>query len=274
MGYSESIYMRIHRLLTWKRIVAFNILLVLVLVVPFSLRLAQEDTENRSEASDEEVEIQEPPANYPDQPPAIERVKTFYGKTGDSIVILGSNFGDYQWASSLNIGSSIVQKEDVIAWSNSVIEAQIPESARSGQVRVTVSGVSSQWEGVLYVYNEENAVEVGLRVAGEDRGSVYLGKSASVARGVIEIAYTNDPISISALPKVEITNLSNSVDSLGRKVVVEFRVIQPLGRANEDILIVDYSGIGKLEISRVELYTAASQLIDAYSLPLSVATEL
>lgn len=270
MSYTESVYMRIHRILTWKRVIAFNLLLILVLVVPFSLRLAQEDTENRSGASNEEEVIQEPPPNYPSQPPVIERVKSFYGKTGDSVVVLGQNFGEYQWASQVNVGNTVVPKDDVVSWSDNVIEVQIPESARSGDVMVVVNGAQARWDGRLFVYDEASAAEVGIRKLETGQGRIYLGRGTSVARGMIEIAYTSDPIDITAASGVEVVSVSNSVDSLGKKVRVEFAINQPLSRANTDILNVSYSGVGNLELYRVELFSGSSTLIEVYSLPLSV----
>jgi hypothetical protein len=50
---TDNIYERIHKTLTWKRIIAFNLVLFLVLIVPISVRLAQQDTENRSSAAEE-----------------------------------------------------------------------------------------------------------------------------------------------------------------------------------------------------------------------------
>ena len=49
----ENIFERIDRTLTWKKIIGFNLILFLVIIIPMSVRLAQEDTENRSSAAEE-----------------------------------------------------------------------------------------------------------------------------------------------------------------------------------------------------------------------------
>ena len=52
---NENIYERIQRTLTWKKIIGFNAVLFMVLIVPLSVSLTQQDTENRSSAFEEPV---------------------------------------------------------------------------------------------------------------------------------------------------------------------------------------------------------------------------
>ncbi len=62
---TENIYERIHKALSWNRIIAFNLVLFLVLIVPISVRLAQQDTENRSSAAEEAPMVTPPPTIHP-----------------------------------------------------------------------------------------------------------------------------------------------------------------------------------------------------------------
>jgi hypothetical protein len=129
----DNIYERIHQALSWKRIISFNLVLFLVLIIPISVSLSQQDTELRSSAAVEEVVVI-PPPNYPPGTPKIDRVSTFFGKTGDTVVVLGTNFGDYQWGSRIFVGNVEAPKEAIARWSNTVLEVKIPDAARTGQV--------------------------------------------------------------------------------------------------------------------------------------------
>ncbi len=265
----ENIYERIHTALSWKRIVAFNVVLLLVLVVPISVRLAQEDTENRSSAA-EEVPIVTPPPNYPASLPRIERVSMFFGKVGDTIVIFGANFGDYQWGSRVYVGESEVIKENVVRWSNNILEVKIPESARTGAVWVSINNQEARWEGSLLLYDVARAAQVGLSRLSSNQGSVYATNAAGIVSGMIEISYVSEPFIISSSPNVIITEQSLLSDSLGKKIKFAFTMTSPLTSNRSELIQFSYPGIGVVEIIRAELRDGGGRMLSIFADPLGV----
>ena len=268
---SENIYERIHRTLSWKRIVGFNVVLLLILIVPLSVRLAQQDTENRSGAAGElEPSPIIPPPNYPVNQPTLERVNSFFGKTGDTVVLIGTNFGDYQWASKVYVGSVEAPKEAVVRWSSNIIEVKIPEGARSGKVWVSINGRQANWGGNLILYDTTRGAQVGITKISATQGRVFLISAASTKRGVVELAYVSEPITITPLSGITVLNQVNTADNLGKKVIVDFEVTQALSGGQTPILEINFPGIGAIEILRVELYESSGRLLTLFSEPLTL----
>lgn len=267
---AENIYERIHRVLSWQRIVAFNLILFLVLVVPISVRLAQEDTENRSGAAGgiDPVPSVEPPTAYPTEAPRIDRVSQFFGKTGDTIIILGANFGDYRWGSSVYVGNVQTPPESIIRWSNTILEVQIPESARTGKVWITVNGNQSQWEGSLLLTDVTRSAQIGFVKESSNRALLWLKNASGVGRGMVEISYVGEPTPSMIVPGT-IAALTPGVDVLGKKLKIEFSLDQPLTSSQSNIIAVDHPGIGTIEIIRVELFDQNGSLISVYSDPIT-----
>lgn len=267
---ADNIYNRIHRTLTWKRIITFNVLLFLATVVPLSVRLAQEDTENRSGAAGElAVPSVTPLPAYPSNPPRLERVTEFFGKKGDTIVLLGSNFGAYKWGSKLFVGNVEATDENVVRWSDSVIEVQIPEGARTGKVWVVVNGQESAWEGSLLLYDLARSAQIGIRAESLTQAVVWIGNGAGVTRGMIEFAHVSEPLTVT-IENGQITRQSQGVDSLGKKTTVEFALNTPLSAGTTNVLRVSYPGIGTLEVLRTELYDEQERLLPVYADPFNV----
>lgn len=266
---TENIYERIHKTLTWQRIIAFNVVLFLVLIVPISVRLAQQDTENRSSAA-EEVPLVTPPANYPTGNPKIDRVSTFFGKTGDTIVVLGTNFGDYQWASKVYVGNVEAPKDAIIRWSNNVLEVKIPDGARTGQVWVAMNGKEARWEGSLLLFDVARAAQIGFQKLSNTSGKVYTLNASGAVSGMIEIAYVSEPLIVTASPGITITNQTASVDSLGKKLKIEFESAIPLSSSRSDIAEYNYPGIGAIEIIRAEMLDGNRKMLSIFSDPLSI----
>ncbi len=266
---TESIYERINKVLTWKRILAFNFVLVLVLIVPLSVRLTQIDTENRSNAAGELTASPTPIPNYPKVAPVIERVSTFYGKPGDSLVILGSNFGDYQWASKVMVGNVEAQKNDVVSWKNGVIEVKIPEGARTGNVSVVVNSQTANWDGKLLLYDVSKTIKVGMSKSSATAAALWVEKADNIARGMVELAYVTEPLTITQTDATTITPAPPTVDLLSKKMKVDFVVNQTLPRAQTQLMTIEHPQVGSIEITRVELYDRNGSLVEAYSDPLS-----
>lgn len=266
---TDNIYQRIHDTLTWKRIIGFNLILFLVLIVPISVRLAEEDTENRSSAA-EEVPVVIPPPNYPALPPSIDRVSAFFGKTGDTVVILGSNFGDYQWGSKVYVGAVEAPKESIVRWSNNILEIKIPEGARSGAVYVVVNNQESRWEGSLLLYDVARSAQVGISKISSTQGRIYIVNASGARSGMIELSHVSEPLNVAALPGMIITGQAQSADSLGKKLKITFDLEIALTSNKAEIAEISYPGLGAVEIIRAELYSASGQLMPIFSDPLSV----
>lgn len=267
---TENVYERIHRLLSWRRIITFNMILFLVLVVPISVRLAQEDTENRSSAAGgNPVPSVMPPVNYPIEPPKIDRVSQFFGKTGDTIIILGKDFGDYPWESKVFVGNVEAPKEAIVGWSNTILEVQIPESARTGKVWVVINGKQAQWEGSLLLTDVARSAQIGLTKISGTSAQVWLSNAQGVVKGTIEIGHVADPLTPTLVMGL-ITSSSTSVDAMGKKLKVEFDLGIPLTSSMTNIMRLEHAGVGAIEIVRAELYDANGALISVYADPLNV----
>lgn len=268
---AETIYDRIHRSLTWKRVVAFNVVLFLVLIVPLSVQLAQTNTENRSSASNSNpVPSVTPPPSYPPNPPHIDRVSMFFGKPGDTVVILGSNFGDYQWGSHVYVGNVEATADSIVRWSNSVLEVKIPQGARTGKVWVVVNGQQSAWDGSLLLYDVAHAAQVGFERVSATQAHVYTVNAAGATRGMVDISYASEPITFTPAAGVTIVSQTPNVDSLGKSLAVTFTLAAPLSSAQTYLGDVGYPGIGSLEIIQARLYDSSGALMPLFSDPLSV----
>ncbi len=268
---AENIYERIHNTLSWKRIIGFNVVLFMVLIVPISVRLANEDTENRSGAAGElEVPVVTPPPNYPTAAPKIDRVSTFFGKTGDTVVLLGNNFGDYQWESHVFVGNTEANEESIVRWSNTILEVKIPDSARTGSVWVTINGQEARWAGSLLLYDVARAAQVGLQKIDNGSGEIYVTNAAGVVRGMIEFSYVSEPFVVTPDSQILLTSQTPSADSLGKKMTITFDTTAPLLSSRTKIGQYSYPGLGAIEIIRAELYDTSGKLVSLFADPLSI----
>jgi hypothetical protein len=265
----ESIYDRINRTLTWKRVATFNVGLFLILIIPLSVNLAQQNTENRSGAAGEvEVPVVTPPPNYPVEPPRLDRVSMFFGKKGDTVVLLGNNFGDYQWSSRLFVGNVEVESEHIVRWSNSVIEVKIPETARSGRVWISVNNQEQAWNGTLLLYDSSSNTRVNLKRLSSNQAVFGVVGGGNGKSGLLELGYVAEPIQVTPAANVEIIEQTTTADALGKKMTLKFNLTAMSGSNN--LMTIDHPGIGAVELVRVELYDAAGGLIPLYADPLEM----
>ncbi|KKU43207.1 MAG: Transglutaminase domain-containing protein [Microgenomates group bacterium GW2011_GWD1_47_13] len=268
---AENFYERVNNTLTWKRIVGFNVILFLVMIIPLSIQLAQQDTENRSGAAGEvEAPVVTPPPNYPSSPPRIERVNAFFGKTGDTVVVLGANFGEYKWGSKVYVGNVEAMDSAIVRWSNSVLEVKIPDSARTGKVWVTVNGNRADWEGNLLLYDVTRSAQVGLRKVESGKVAVYVSNAAGTVRGMVELGYVSEPLIITPGDNVQVTAQTAGADSLGKKMQITWQAGGELTSTQTTLFTVSYPGIGSLELLRMEMFSASGGLIPVYANPLNV----
>jgi hypothetical protein len=75
--------------------------------------------------------------------PEIISVEPLEGKAGDTVTILGLNFGDHKGLSMVEFGGSPVTEGDVVSWSGTNIQVKVPAMAKSGEVRVIVGNSST-----------------------------------------------------------------------------------------------------------------------------------
>ena len=75
--------------------------------------------------------------------PEIVSLSPMEGKTGDTVTILGLNFGDGQGLSRVEFGGISATEGDIVSWSHSKIEVNVPIMGRSGPARVVVGNRSS-----------------------------------------------------------------------------------------------------------------------------------
>ncbi len=75
--------------------------------------------------------------------PEIVSLSPMEGKTGDTVTILGLNFGDSQGLSRVEFGGISALEGDIVSWSHSKIEVNVPLMGRSGPARVVVGNRSS-----------------------------------------------------------------------------------------------------------------------------------
>ena len=265
----DNIYERIQKTLSWKKIIGFNVVLFLVLIVPLTVSLSQQDTENRSNAAFEEP-IEVPPPNYPAGSPRIDRVSTFFGKTGDTVVLLGSNFGDYQWGSHVFIGNTEASNESVVRWSNTVLEVKIPEGARTGAVWVNVNAREARWEGSLLLVDVARAAQVGLQKVTSTEGKIFATNASGAVQGMVELSYVSEPLIVTPAGGVTMAGQVPSSDSLGKKMRINLEFPTPLISSRTELANFTYPGLGTVEIIRAELYDANGRILSIFSDPLSI----
>ncbi|HAV22758.1 MAG TPA: hypothetical protein DCX46_04545 [Bacteroidetes bacterium] len=77
----------------------------------------------------------------PTLPPVISDIAPDSAAVGDTVTIIGKNFGSARGSSTVRIGS--VSFSSFISWSSTQISARVPAGALSSSVVVTVDGASS-----------------------------------------------------------------------------------------------------------------------------------
>ncbi len=270
---NESVYARINRVLSWKKIVGFNLVIFLALMVPLSVKLSQERADTRSSAANNTIPSPTPVPNYPNQPPKIERVSLFYGKPGDTVVIWGKNFGDYKWEKSkIYVGNREVGDKQVVRWSDKVIEAEIPEDAQTGKVWVRINNKQASWQGTLLVYDRFSA-EVGLEKAGENEAVLWIKKGERVRGGKIELGYGLGEVVVKPYPGVKIEVEKEREDSLGRIKEIGFSLDRGLPSGKVPLLRLQKVGVGKVELVSVLAKDRKGQIITVFADPLQVGVE-
>ncbi|MBN2082051.1 IPT/TIG domain-containing protein [bacterium] len=146
--------------------------------------------------------------------PVIEEVTPASGPIGTSVQITGQNFGHSQSGSTLELAGFAMT---VASWSNTVIQAFVPEGAVTGNIRITVEGKSAEW-GPFTVANTPV-------ITGMSPSEIRIGESFTVTgkffgtvqgTGRLSVGGTNQPISTWNNGQIVVETLApiNSTDTL------------------------------------------------------------
>jgi IPT/TIG domain len=77
----------------------------------------------------------------PDSAPSITAIQPDSAFAGDTLKIIGTNFGATQGSSVVSVGGTIA--DTLYLWSKTEIDVKVPASAATGNVSVTVDGTTS-----------------------------------------------------------------------------------------------------------------------------------
>ncbi|MFC1600600.1 IPT/TIG domain-containing protein [Patescibacteria group bacterium] len=152
---------------SYKTLFGAAIVFAMVLMIPITVYLNQQETKIVSEAY---FEKPKPPSPTPTQygepsfdTPQITLVWPFLGKVGDSVLIHGTNFGDNPRDKSLVLGSQVISEKSVISWTPELIEFSVPTGTREGTfelINLTVTGQKTTWNHPFTVYSQNTKVQV------------------------------------------------------------------------------------------------------------------
>ncbi len=155
--------------LSFKKIMLVSLILSLIMAVPLVSFLINRETNLFSSASDhgDAVKIvDESLVPYPKEPPVIKHIEKFYGKSGDSIVLLGSNFAAAQKESTILLNNTVLNKNSIAYWSDTEVEVVLPSTQGLFNVSINVNGRSAQWWGKINVYNDLTTESVVINEKG------------------------------------------------------------------------------------------------------------
>jgi hypothetical protein len=94
--------------------------------------------------------------------------------------------------------------------------------------------------------------------------------ASGAVRGMVELSYVSEPLTITPALGVVIGSQTQSVDSLGKKMKITFNLTTALPSSKMELADYNYPGIGNLEIIRAELYDGNGKLLSIFSDPLSI----
>lgn len=143
--------------LSFKKIVLSSFIISLILAVPLVSILISNETNLFSSASNRPEQkkiLDESLVPYPSEPPELIHVEKFYGKSGDSIVLLGKNFAEAQKESLVYLGDTAVSKTNTVYWSDNEVEVLLPSAQGYFSAKIVVNNKSASWWGKVNIYNE------------------------------------------------------------------------------------------------------------------------
>ncbi len=133
----------------------FSLVIGFIFLIPLSILLVQQQTKLPSSAAPNPTPIR-PIKTYgpiPSQPPQIDKLIPFVGKSGDVILIQGKNLGNNPKESRIIFPGVAASPTDILRWKDKEIAVRIPAAARSGLVRVIIGPWQVSWSIPLTIYN-------------------------------------------------------------------------------------------------------------------------
>ena len=212
--------------LSWKKIVAVNGLLLMIVVIPVSINMALNPTRTRSEAAllpkpqpvTKEFET-------PTGPPKIYLVDHFFGKPGDAVLIHGENLGGWHEDNWVALNGKKIETDNIVSWTGSYIEFKIPTEAESGQVEVNVSGQRVGWAGMFFVTNDQTETE--LRLINEGEINYLTGKGLVNSQKLLVwllVMAGEGEVQVRAMPGVSV-NQTSFLTPLGKVYEVRLSLV-------------------------------------------------
>ena len=123
--------------LSYPTSVFLSVCLILLLLLPLLLLVVQQQTQLRSKAVSATPEITPIQTTstlktIPIEMPIITRLRPWIGKSGDTIIIEGKNFGSDPSGGTLTIGNTVIETKNIGAWDDTHIEAILPPNTPQG----------------------------------------------------------------------------------------------------------------------------------------------
>ena len=149
--------------ISWKKLISLTFIIAILLAIPVSVFVVQQQTRLSSKAYFPKPEPIIPTKQYglPSQgEPEITLVWPFLGKVGDSVLIEGVNLGENPISKALFVSNVPVPEEDILRWTPTLIEFVLPQSSLSGLIRLEVAGKTAAWSFPFTVYNLETKIQV------------------------------------------------------------------------------------------------------------------
>jgi hypothetical protein len=223
---------RLNNFLSWKLILAVNLLVFFSIITFFSILVLRVSTENRSQASNNVSDIQfvekakNPYLNPSKTPPnknlSINRVEKFFGKVGDIVLIKGEGFGNSQLENKLFVGEILSEPDNIIRWSDALIEVKIPEKASTGRVWIESGDKQVYWSGKLIIYDPSNTLQLAFIRNSTNSGIISVLGGESVTGGLVELQFEKDK------PMVKLAEgLEGKIDQIlgeSKNMIIKFSI--------------------------------------------------
>ncbi len=142
-----------------KKLTGLATVFALSLSIPVSAWVAQQQTRITSQAFFEKPTLPTPEKQYGSPSsgnPKISLVWPFLGKSGDSVLIYGENFGNNPQDKSLFLGGQTVTENSIIRWTPTLIEFKIPSLTPNGiseAISLSITGKTTSWLYPLTIYD-------------------------------------------------------------------------------------------------------------------------
>ena len=258
--------------LSWKKVIGLSAFLLMVIMVPISIQVANNRTRTKSEAA----LIQPSPEaittkfETPQGPPKIYLVDHFFGKAGDSVLIHGENLGGLHQQSSVVLSGKKISEDNLVSWTGKYIEFKVPANAISGRVEINILGQRTSWPGMFFVVDNTVLTEINLDKNGSDPNlAILTGTNLEGGKELLVwllIVNAEGELKLTAEPGVSLTQTSFNLP-LGK--IYEVR----LGLTNNlvQLLKVVKNDNQVVGIARAELSTGDGRFIPLKVNPLYVS---